>query len=294
MKSHFLLIFLLLLGGINTAYATYEPTDSTKKPNRLLHPTDSVLVTVEGGQRYLLHPVKQGQTLYALSKYYGLSITDLYYANPILKDKPITIGFPLKIPISHRAIQRTKGKYFDTYKWRKIEVCYVVKPKDTMFKIAKTYFRMSVDTLKERNGLIGNAVYEGQKLVIGWIDVDGIPKRAKKYTGMSAAVREINQKLEQKFKAETVSKKLNTRRGAASWNKKLNGGSLYAMHRKAKVGSIMRVTNPLNKRVVYVKIIGRLQGAAHSFNIHCTLSPAAAKALGGIDSNFLVQMEYYQ
>ena len=141
MKSHFLLIFLLLLGGINTAYATYEPTDSTKKPNRLLHPTDSVLVTVEGGQRYLLHPVKQGQTLYALSKYYGLSITDLYYANPILKDKPITIGFPLKIPISHRAIQRTKGKYFDTYKWRKIEVCYVVKPKDTMFKIAKTYFR---------------------------------------------------------------------------------------------------------------------------------------------------------
>lgn len=293
--SRFLVLFVVLsLFCTSTATAHSPIADSTSHPKRLLNPTDSIFVTVEGLQRYLLHPVKPGQTLYALSKYYGLSITDLYFANPILKDKPITIGFFLKIPISHRAIQRFKGKKFETYKWRKIEVCYIVKPKDTMFKIAKSYFKIPINTLKERNSLTSNVLTSGQKLVIGWIDIDGISKKARKYTGMSAAVREINLKLEQRFKAESMGKKTFKRTGAVSWNKKLEGTSLYALHRKAKVGSIIKLTNPMNKRVLYVKVIGRLQGAAHSFNIHMVVSPAAAKALGVIDSNFLVNMEYYK
>lgn len=293
--SRFLVLpVVLFLLCANTTIAHSTIADSTSNPKRLLDPTDSIFVTVEGMQRYLLHPVKQGQTLYSLSKYYGLSITDLYFANPKLKNKPITVGFPLKIPISYRAIQRFKGKKFGTYKWRKIEVCYIVKPKDTMFKIAKSYFKIPIDTLKSRNSLTSNVLSSGQKLVIGWVDIDGIPKRAKKYTGMSAAVREVNLKLEQRYKAQSLGKKIYERTGAVSWNKKLEGTSLYILHRKAKVGSIMKLTNPMNNRVLHVKVIGRLQGAAHSFNIHAVVSPAAAKALGVIDSQFLVKMKYYK
>ena len=80
----------------------------------------------------------------------------------------------------------------------------------------------------------------------------------------------------------------------AFWNKKYKATSLYALHRTAKIGSVIKVTNPLNRRVLYVKVLDRLQRAAQPYNVKIVLSPTAAVALGAVDSKFKVNLEYYK
>ncbi|MEZ4919457.1 MAG: hypothetical protein R2792_10190 [Saprospiraceae bacterium] len=54
----------------------------TSNPLYLLSSKDSVLLTVEYGQKMLYHRVKPDQTLYGIAQFYALSMEDLYTYNP--------------------------------------------------------------------------------------------------------------------------------------------------------------------------------------------------------------------
>lgn len=85
-----------------------------------------------------------------------------------------------------------------------------------------------------------------------------------------------------------------TQKGVAVWNKSQNSAELFALHKTAPIGSILQVTNPLNDRVIYVKVIGKFQTAGHRYDAILFLSSAAAKALGGINKNFRVEIHYFK
>lgn len=266
-----------------------------KKPERMLKPLDTLYIEVANqSSRYLVHKVKPKQTLYSLAKYYNVTLSDLQFANPKLNTTGLSVGYMLRIPIALPLIKRRKGKKF--IKWRSIPVYYKVRPKETLYRLAKYYFRIPTDTLKQRNGLTDSTstLEINQLLLIGWIDIDGVPAHERKYTGMSAAAYEINKKLKDKFQKQSIGKKLYKQSGMAVWKKKQKGTSLYALHRTAPIGSIVKVTNPLNKRVLYVKVVNRLQKAAQPYYVKIVLSPTAALALGAVDSKFNVDLEYYR
>jgi len=67
----------------------------------------------------------------------------------------------------------------------------------------------------------------------------------------------------------------------------------YAMHRYAPIGTIIRVVNPMNKRVVYCKVIGKLPDTGNNEGIVIKLSQNATKQLKAIDAVFLVRMDYF-
>ena len=52
------------------------------------------------------------------------------------------------------------------------------------------------------------------------------------------------------------------------------------------------VTNPMNQRTVYVKVIGNLSDRAYEDNVKVVLSPMAAKLLGAVDQRFYVKVTY--
>ena len=77
-------------------------------------------------------------------------------------------------------------------------------------------------------------------------------------------------------------------------NKKGKGDNLYALHKTASIGTVLRVTNPLNKRTIYVKVVGKLQGAGYPYDTMVVLSPAVARALAGINRSFRVDITYFK
>ena len=96
---------------------------------------------------YTDYIVKRGDSLYNISKTYGIPIQDLMKYNN-LNTNLLSIGQILKIPVSTTS-----------------NIEYIVKAGDTLYSIASTY-NTTVNNIKAKNNLINNTLQIGQKLII--------------------------------------------------------------------------------------------------------------------------------
>ncbi|MCC7504410.1 MAG: LysM peptidoglycan-binding domain-containing protein [Saprospiraceae bacterium] len=284
-----LTLFCLALLCLGTAGGqTKQPATSAtaeKAPAYLTY-KDTVLLTVSNGKKFIHHLVKPKQTLFSLAKYYGLSLDELYEHNPQFQTEPtLQVGKRVKIPVPNRAIKRYKGKDFSPRKYAPI--CYVVQDGDNLFNICKRYFDMPVDSIVKRNHLKNNNIKPGQLIHMGWISIDGIPPEWRPARTAAPA-----NALAEKFEQQKNNHKEVLSQGVCFWQRdSKEEGAYYALHREAGIGTIMAITNPMSKRTVYVKVIGRIP-AGYESNVEVVLAPAAARFLGARDPRFFVKLRF--
>ncbi|MCS6928583.1 MAG: LysM peptidoglycan-binding domain-containing protein [Saprospiraceae bacterium] len=264
-----------------------------QQPKGLVAPLtwrDTLLLTVENGQKYANHLVKPGHTLFSISRFYGLGLKELFRFNPVLRDESsLQPGMLLKIPIPNRAIRRYKGTFFNPMHYAPI--FYVVQPGDNLFHVAKRIFDMPTDSIRRRNRLVNDNVYPGQILHVGWISTEGIP--ADWRTSSSVELSKLYP-LQTRFEEDKKRFTEHASQGICFWNRESNEkDDFYALHRKAIIGSVIAVTNPMNHTVVYAQVIGRIP-STYEPNIEVILSPAAARELRAIDPKFFVQTRYFE
>ena len=105
------------------------------------------------------HEVKKGETLYSISRKYGISVGELCSANNISTSSVIKTGQNLKIPTKNSSESKTSQKVEKTD-------TYIVKKGDTLYGIAKK-FGISVETLTILNKMSGsNTIKVGQALIV--------------------------------------------------------------------------------------------------------------------------------
>lgn len=249
---------------------------------------DTIFLTIDyTGEKLIEHRIDYGQTLYSLARFYGLSVEELYFYNPGLNENGISVDDLIRIPIPNRAIIRYKHPNF-LDDWH-VPIYYVVKKGDTLFRIAKVYFQMPVEDVMYRNGLINTNLSTGQLLHLGWMSIEGIPDslRSSK-VGING---ERNNSLRKVFRRD--SKNLKSDSGVAFWQKESKKSSgLYVLHRSAKLNSIIEVENPMNRRTVYAKVVGRIPPTIYDDDVRIVLSPYAAKLLRARDPRFFVKIRY--
>jgi hypothetical protein len=252
----------------------------------LLTPKDSILLTVDGLQKYIHHLVRPRQTLFSVAKYYGLSLAELYELHPEYRTNPVLqTGTLISIPIPNRAIRRYKGKNFQASKFAPIY--YMVQQGDNLFQICKRYFGMPVDSIVQRNKLRSAQIQPGQLIHMGWLGLDGIRAEWRSVSAPTTARAHQNAyEEEKKGRKEVISQ------GVCSWQRDSNEkGDLYALHREAAIGTVMAVTNPMSRKTVYAKVIGRIP-AGYESNVEVVLSTAAAKQIGARDPRFFVKVRF--
>ncbi len=280
------LVFLWIIVQL-TAFAQ-KPQPQPKGSEPALTWRDSVLLTVENGQKQLHHIVKPGQTPFSLALFYGLSLEELYYLNPALQQDPtLRAGTLLKVPIPNRVIRRYEGALFERQRFAPL--FYVVQPGDNLFHVAKRLFDMPIDSLRQRNRLRNDNIHPGQMLHVGWMSLDGIPAEWR-----STPVVETVPEQTHRDRFEEDKKRLieHSSQGVCLWNRESNEkGDFYALHREAAIGSTIAVTNPMSRVVVYARVIGRIP-STYEPNIEVILSPAAARYLKALDPRFFVQTRY--
>ncbi len=88
--------------------------------------------------------------------------------------------------------------------------------------------------------------------------------------------------------------KIKKERGAANYLMDETSGNQYlAFYNDAEVGSVIRVTNMLNQKTVFVKVIGKVPALDAQSEVMLKLSNKAAEELGANDSKFLVEVASY-
>jgi LysM repeat protein len=275
--------FLCLLIWLLVAHLAWGQTE---RPTPLLTSKDSILLTVEGGKKFIYHPVKARHTLFSISRYYQIGLEELFDHNPDFRNDPtLKAGTRIKIPVPNKAIKRYKSSSFIASK--NISIYYIVQPGDNLYQIAKRYFEMPVDSVLKRNKLKSNNLKPGQRLHMGWMGIEGIHTdwRASNPSPESEALK-VHFQEDKKGRKEVVGQ------GVCYWPKdSKEKGSLYALHREAALGTVIHVNNPMNNRSVYAKVIGRIP-TGYERNVEVVLSPEAALKLGARDPRFFVKTKY--
>ncbi len=253
---------------------------------------DTVFLSInDEGEKLVEHQIIPKQTLYSLAKFYGISIEELYFYNPGLKERAVTVGQVVLVPVPNMAIKRYKDQGFVAKEHA--PVYYRVRKGDTMFRISKVFFRMPADTIKQRNGLFSDNLKEGQALFIGWMHINGVPDAWRLAAG--SELDRGNAALYAIFKREAQGKKEVNEQGKAFWQKNSHEDSnLYALHRDAPINSVIQVINPMNQAVVFAKVIGRIPDTVYEREVVVVLSPLAAKQLGAQDTRFFARVKYYR
>lgn len=106
------------------------------------------------GPGLTVHVVQRGETLYRIAQNYGLTVEAVVRANGITNPSSIQVGQRLLIPVNTVAADTAP-------------LTHIVRAGETLRSIGQLY-RVSVNDLVARNGLLNpNAIYVGQRLVIG-------------------------------------------------------------------------------------------------------------------------------
>ncbi len=113
--------------------------------------------------KHYTYKIKSGDTLYALSKHYGVGVEVILKYNPKIRSKALKVGQTLYIPAlksvaAYKGGSETQGRAFNGH--------YKIKKGDTLWSIALK-FNIQVEQLAEKNGINVNAVLSlGQLLKV--------------------------------------------------------------------------------------------------------------------------------
>lgn len=84
-------------------------------------------------------------------------------------------------------------------------------------------------------------------------------------------------------------------KGIAIWNQNSSDSkNLFALHKSARVGSYIELTNPMMNKTILVKVIGNIPPRTYTDDVSIVISPKVANMLGAVDRRFMVKMKYYE
>lgn len=106
-------------------------------------------------KKYVTYEVKsRKETLYSISKQFGVSINEIIEANPYAQDG-IKKGDILQIPVVEENIPKTSGS----------DILHIVKPKETIYGISKQY-NITKEDLLRANPKLENGLMIGDTILI--------------------------------------------------------------------------------------------------------------------------------
>jgi cell wall-associated NlpC family hydrolase len=153
----------------NKKYKEEEKKPKEKKKEEVV----IVPALTSSNEPYLIHTVSAKETLYSLSKQYGISMEEICELNPELKTGNLKKGAKLKFPNTIKIvdtndqIKAPKSVEIPESNETTIttDVIHNVQPKETLYRISKKY-GVSVSELQQLNPTITSALPVGFDLVV--------------------------------------------------------------------------------------------------------------------------------
>ena len=318
-------------------------------------PLDSLRTEQINGKLFIIHQVDQGETLYAISRRYKVSIPTIVSYNPSVEEglktgkliKILLVSVVSKVDTTAMTAHKVKSKetLFSLSKlygvkvgeikgWNNLvtnelnvgQILYInpqtktvpeilqidlsnkithkLQQGETLYSLSKKY-EVSIDQLKSWNNLQENTLSIGQLLIVGEKSIknpveEPIAKVEENTISIDSSKTRV---FETRVPADTsqTSKRIENINGfeeiVESGIGELIPGSIetrkyFGLHRTAKIGTIMKVRNAMNNKMVYVRIIGRIPNTGDNKKVLLKISKAAYDRLGIIDPRFRVEVSY--
>lgn len=278
---------------------------------------DSTGVKIINGKLFIIHQVDAGQGLYGVARKYKTTVAKIKEANPgmglsLSVGQVILVPYPVKPGIATKSGSETQSKAFRKQKVihednsasdNKTPIYHTVINKETLNKIAENH-HLTIDQLKTWNHIDLETISPGEKIIVGYKEKKVVKEIVKtdsktnnnltKTDKRKSKINEGTETLVTDKVPENVVKRSVTENGMGTW---VDDGSIktdisLAMHKTAPSGTIIKLTNPMNGRSKYVKVVGNLPDTDDNKDIIIKISKNTADELGIIDKDFRVKLEY--
>lgn len=251
------------------------------------------------------HNAKKGETYEKVAQIYGLQASKLKKWNKF--KEPFVGGEVIKIVPPE--IEKEKSVDLDNEENNTDSVdrsrIHTVQSGETLYSLSEKY-GVEVEELRKWNSLNNYQISKGQKLYIQNPDAlladvaNDEDKNDEKpdFEAPEPKTSENPQKQDTKAyftveeddmpKIDKIKEK-----GVAEVIEGSEGTEKYlALHRTAKIGTIMQVRNDLNDQIVFVRVLGKLPNTGVDEKVVIRISKKAFEKLGGVDYKFPVEISY--
>jgi LysM repeat protein len=224
----------------------------------------------------ILHKVGERQTLYSLSKQYGVTVDELKSWNNI-QEKDFKVGMNLLIKTKKTEKPAEIDEDIPDSK------IHVVTEKQTLYSISKLYGVTVADVIRW-NELKSNDLKTGQKLTIFSPD-----KRPLVEQNIQARPVEKTESI----RIRPADNDVQNEKGVAMMIEGDDEPKKYlGYHRSIKPGSVIRVKNLSNQDEIFVRIVGPLS-ETESDQVIIRLSKAACERIG-LQNKASVEVVYFK
>ena len=165
---------------------------------------------------------------------------------------------------------------------------------ETLFSIASQY-EVSVTDLKAWNNMETNAISLDQELIIN----KEVPSGERTTDDITTEYPEMSEEMttqgEEKIEYDGTPFQQHEVEGVAEVIEEEEPSSkFFALHRTAKVGTVIKVRNLMNDLTVYVRVVGSIPETTNNEDIIIKLNQRAYENLKAIDKRFRVHLSYFQ
>lgn len=239
------------------------------------------------------HFVEPGETLYGISKNYGVKVKELRKWNN-LDGNAISPGMILKIngeanleksvktdavnviavevdSAENDSITEVIDPYADFEK-------YLVQTGETLHTIAAK-IGVKLDSLRTWNKLDGDFLRIGQELFFR-------KELATDPEKLNEPKKKVRTQIDEKGFERVFEE------GILSTIEAMNTTRFLALHRNLPIGTDLEVRNLMNNQIVHVKVVGKLPETGQNKNILLRISKPAYEQLGILDSKSRVEVSY--
>ncbi len=236
-----------------------------------------VKITPSGRPMYS-HTLIKNQTIYSISSYYGIDLKDVIDANPQIEAKFIQEGTQVMIPLQISSLTEKEQGVGQA-------IFYEIQKGDNLFDLSTRKFGISKEHIQRLNPNIRSSLQPGTTLFLGYL---AIPEAEQ-----NNSIETVSDSVQTQVGYEAPQYSFNRLdRGVAYWEKNYHdNGRFYVLHSKAKINSIIEVSNPIAGRKVYAKVIGRIP-MSYPSDAKVIVTNEVAKELKVIDSRFFVYVQY--
>ncbi|MGN0003620.1 MAG: LysM peptidoglycan-binding domain-containing protein [Sphingobacterium composti] len=297
------LAFLFVFGLAIPTFGSAKSIDITVAPN-IENRLDSIGTENVNGKRFVIHKLKSKETYYQLSRIYGVPVNDIMAAN---NKKNLRVGDSVRIPrgaavetrptLSVPTAQNTNSQNKPNNAPVLInpnEITeYKVGKSETLFAISRR-FGISVPDIKRINNLTSDSLKEGQILKIPNHALPAEEPPVVAIEPIQEVIEENNPIDDSAFKPNKYGIRENKEKGVGVWLSDLenDGNTSLALHKTAPIGTILKITNPMNRSVTFAKVVGKFNDNHDTQGAIVILSKSVASSIGVLDKRFQVEITY--
>ncbi|MDN3547319.1 DPBB and LysM peptidoglycan-binding domain-containing protein [Mucilaginibacter aquaedulcis] len=172
---------------------------------------------------------------------------------------------------------------------------YKVSAGETLYSIAKR-FGTSVEDITKLNNLTSSTLTPGQVIKVR----SGMPPEERPVVKQDATVVTTTQdsttvdSAGNKLKANRFGLYEKNETGVATWidDTSLDPKKELVLHRSAPIGTVIKITNPMNNHTTYAKVVGRFTDSEATKDVLIVMTKNTADALGALDKRVRVNISY--